>query len=169
MQILVNLVSNPLLMVFLKFHNMNRKKKFLMSPLNSNSKIFTLQQVKTMLQSQFKNVQFSFLLFFNLCSDVLSILLKISVLSFFLSFFLYAVFNNVQVSSLSFFFFPSFFYCPVRFCFGFHFLFTFFFIFFFIINCSFNVPFFSTLYLPLCLYLNTITIGPPPSLFNFSL
>ena len=30
-------------------------------------------------------------------------------------------------------------------------------------------PFFSTLYLPLCLYLNTITIGSLPSLFNFSL
>ena len=29
--------------------------------------------------------------------------------------------------------------------------------------------FFSTLYLPLCLYLNTITKGSPPSLFNFSL
>ena len=29
--------------------------------------------------------------------------------------------------------------------------------------------FFSTLYLPLCLYLNTITIGPLPSLYNFSL
>ena len=44
-----------------------------------------------------------------------------------------------------------------------------FFFFFFIINCSFNVPFFSTLYLPLCLYLNMITKGSPPSLFNFSL
>ena len=94
-------------MVFVKFHNMNReKKKFLMSPLNSNSKSFTLQQAKTILQSQFKNVQFSFLLFFNLCSDVLSILLKMSVLSFF--FFLYAVFNNVQVFFLFFFFFSIF-------------------------------------------------------------
>ena len=50
-------------MVFVKFHNMNGKKEILMSPLNSNSKIFTFQQVKTMLLSQFKNVQFSFLLF----------------------------------------------------------------------------------------------------------
>ena len=118
-----------------------------------------------MLQSQFKNVQFSFL-FFSIY--VLSILLKMSVLSFFL-FFPYAVFNNVQVSS--FFSFRLFFYCPVRFCFCFHFLFTFFFfLFFFTINCSFNVPyFFSTLYLPLCLYLNMITKGSPPSLFNFSL
>ena len=70
---------------------------------------------------------------------------------------------------LLFLFFPSFFYCPVRFCFCFHFFKFFFLIFFFIINCSFNVPFFSTLYLPLCLYLNTITIGSLPSLFNFSL
>ena len=109
--------------------------------LNSNSKSFTLQQVKTILQSQFKNVQFSFLLFFfNLCSDVLSILLKMSVLSFF--FFSYAVFNNVQVSSLSFFSFRLF--SIVLYVFVFVFIFfLFFFIFFFIINCSFNVPFFQ--------------------------
>ena len=157
-------------MVFVKFYNMNRKKNFLMTPLNSNSKSFTLQ-VKTILQSQFKNVQFSFLLFFNLCSDVLSILLKMSVLSFL--FFLYAVFNNVQVS-LSFFFLFLFFFCfsPFSLSCSFLFLFWFSFLFssfFFIINCSFNVPFLSTLYLPLCLYLNTITIGSLPSLFNFSL
>ena len=146
-------------MVFVKFHNMNRKKKFLMSPLNSNSKIFTLQQVKTMLQSQFKNVQFSFL-FFNLCTDVLSILLKMSVLSFL---FFFSICCVQQCSSFfSFFFFPSFFPLSCRFLFLFSF-------FFFIMNCSFNVPFFSTLYLPLCLYLNTITIGSLPSLFNFSL
>ena len=123
-----------------------------MSPLNSNSKIFTLQQVKTILQSQFKNVQFSFLLFFNQCSDVLSILLKMSVLSFFL--FSYAVFNNVQVS-LSFFFLFVFFCfspfslsCSFLFWFWFSFLFSFlFFHFFFIINCSFNVHFFFQPYI----------------------
>ena len=49
------------------------------------------------------------------------------------------------------------------------FLLFFSFFFFFIINCSFNVLFFSTLYLRLCLYLNMITKGSPPSLFNFSL
>ena len=138
-----------------------------MSPLNSNKLKnfhFTTSQNNVTITVQKCSVFFSS--FFNLCSDVLSILLKMSVLSFFT----YALFNNVQVSSLSFFFFPFFFSCPVRFCFCFHFLFTFFFqFFFFIINCSFNVPFFSALYLPLCLYLNTITIGSLPSLFNFSL
>ena len=81
------------------------------------------------------------------------------------------MFNNVQVS-LSFFFLFVFFFVFLHFSpfslfwFWFSFLFSFF---FFIINCSFNVPFLSTLYLPLCLYLNTITKGSPPSLFNFSL
>ena len=120
-------------MVFVKF----QEKKILMSPLNSKS--FTLQQVKTILQSQFKNVQFSILLFFNLCSDVLSILLKLSVLSFFLHMLCSIMFKFL----LLFFFFPSFFYCPVRFCFCFHFFL--FFSLFFIINCSFNVPFFFNL------------------------
>ena len=88
-------------MVFVKFHNMNRKKRISNVAFKLKlKKFFTLQQVKTILQPQFKNVQFSFLLFFNLCSDVLSILLKMSVLSFFFS--PYAVFSNVQVS-LSFF------------------------------------------------------------------
>ena len=153
-------------MVFVKFHNMNREKNFLMSPLNSNSKIFfTLQQVKTILQSQFKNVQFSFLLFFNLCTDVLSILLKMSVLFFF--FFLYAVFNNVQVSSL-FFSFRLFSIVPYVFVFVLI-IFYIFFHFFFIINCSFNVSFFPNLIsTSLCPYRNTITIGSLPSLFNFS-
>ncbi len=125
-----------------------------------------------MLQSQFKNVQFSFLLFFNLCSDVLSILLKMSVLSFFLfSYMLCSTMFKFLFLFFSFFFLFLHFHCPVAFCFcfGFHFFLLFFFFFFFIINCSFNVPFFSTLYLPLCLYLNTITIGSLPSLFNFSL
>ena len=106
-----------------------------------------------MLQSQFKNVQFSFLLFFNLCTDVLSILLKMSVLSFF--FFPYML-CSTMFKFLLFFFLRLFFLLSCTFLFLFSF---FFFHFFFIINCSFNVPFFSTLYLPLCLYLNTITIG----------
>ena len=131
-----------------------------MSPLNSNSKIFTLQQVKTILQSQFKNVQFSFLLFFQsmLCCTVY---FTKNVCFFFLFFPLYAVFNNVQVS-LSFFFLFVFFFvflhfhCPVAFCFcfGFHFFFLFFFHFFFIINCSFNVPFFFQPYI----YLSVFTL-----------
>ena len=85
-----------------------------------------------------------------------------SVFSFFFLFFLYLMFNNVQVSFL--FFVPFSLSCSF-FCF---FFLLFFLFFFFIINCSFNVPFFSTLYLPLCLYLNMITIGSLPSLFNFS-
>ena len=147
-------------MVFVKFHDMNRKKKFLMSPLNSTQKkIFFTLQVKTMLQSQFKNVQFSFLLF------------SIYVLSikemFVLSFFFFFICCVQQCSSFFFFFsFRLFFYCPVRFCFCFHFFFFFFFHNKLLIQCPF---FFSTLYLPLCLYLNTITIGLLPSLFNFSL
>ena len=115
-----------------------------------------------MLQSQFKNVQFSFLLF---SIYVLSILLKMSVLSFFL--FSYAVFNNVQVSFLSFFlFFPSSLSCSFFFLFVFFFHF---FLFFFHNKLLIQCPFFLTSYLPLCLYLNTITIGSLPSLFNFSL
>ena len=97
---------------------------------------------------------FSFL-FFYFSIYVLSIK-KMFVLSFFFFF-------HMLCSSFFFFFFffPSFFlFCTFLFLFSF---------FFFIINCSFNVPFFSTLYLPLCLYLNTITIGSLPSLFNFSL
>ena len=101
-----------------------------MSPLNSNSKSFTLQQIKTMLQPQFKNVVF-FSSFFNLCSDVLSILLKMSVLSFF-PFFHMLCSTMFKFLLFLFYFFPSFFYCPVRFCF--HFLFTFFFFLFFFHN-----------------------------------
>ena len=120
-----------------------------------------------MLQPQFKNVQFSFLLFFQSMYWCTVYFTK-NVCSFF--FFLYAVFNNVQVSSL--FPFRLFFLLSCTFLFLFSFSFYFFFLsfFFFIINCSFNVPyFFSTLYLPLSLYPNTITIGSLPSLFNFSL
>ena len=120
-----------------------------------------------MLQSQLKNVQFSFLLFFNLCSDVLSILLKMSVLSFF---FFFHMLCSTMFKFLLFLFFLSVF-SIVLYVFVFVFIFLFFLVFhfFFIINCSFNVPFFSTSYLPLCLYLNMITKGSPPSLFNFSL
>ena len=141
-----------------------------MLPLNSNKLKkfhFTTSQNNVTITVQKCSVFFSS--FFNLCSDVLSILLKMSVLSFFFSFFHMLCSTMSKFLLFLFFFFPSFFYCPVRFCFCFHILFTFFFHFFFIINCSFNVPFFSTLYLPLCLYLNTITKGSPPSLFNFSL
>ena len=147
------------------------KKKFsnVAFKLKQTQKFFTLQ-VKTMLQSQFTNVQFSFLLF---SIYVLSIKKKCS---FFLSlFFSYAPFNNIQVTFLSFFFFffpsslsYSFFFL---FFFCFHFFFFFFFFFRFIINFSFNVFsfFFNLISTSLCPYLNTITIGSLPSLFNFDL
>ena len=126
-------------MVFVKFHNMNRKKKISNVAFKLKlKKCFTLQQVKTILQSQFTIVQFSFLLF---SIYVLSILLKMSPLSFFLSFFF---FSYMLCSTMFKFFFLCHFHCPVAFCFCFGFLF-----FFFIINCLFNVPFFPTLYLPL--------------------
>ena len=120
-------------MVFIKFHNMNRKKKILMSPLNSNKlkKFHFTSQNNVTITVQKCSVFFSSFLF-NLCSDVLSILLKMSVLSFFF-FFSYAVFNNVQVS-LSFFFSFCFFVflhfslsCSFLFLVWFSFLFFFFF------------------------------------------
>ena len=136
-----------------------------MSPLNSNKLKnfhFPTSQNNVTITVQKGSVFFSS--FFNLCSDVLSILLKMSVLSFF-----FPICCVQQCSSFfSFFFFPSFFYCPVRFCFCFHF---FFFIFFFhnklLIQCPFF--FFNLISTSLCPYLNTITIGSLPSLFNFSL
>ena len=137
-------------MVFVKFYNMNRKKKFLMSPLNTNSKIFTLQ-VKTMLQSQFKNVQFSFLFYQSMywCT----VYFTKNVCSFFLFFFFpYAVFNNVQVSSLSF-FFSVFFLLSCTFLFLFSFSSFFFFLFFhnkLLIQC----PFFFQPYI----YLSVFTL-----------
>ena len=128
-----------------------------MSPLNSNKLKkfhFTTSQNNVTITVQKCSVFFSS--FFNLCSDVLSILLKTSVLSFFSFFFLYAVFNNVQVS-LSFFFSFCFifcfvflhFHCPVAFCFGFgfHFFFSFFFLFFhnkLLIQCPFFFNLIST-------------------------
>ena len=136
-----------------------------MSPLNSNSKNFSLYN-KSKQYCNHSSKMFGFLFFFL---QSMYCLFTKNVCSFFLFFFSYAAFNNVQVS-LSFFFFLVFFFlflhfhCPVAlcFCFGFHF-------FFFkklLIQCPF---FFSISYLPLCLYLNTITIGLLPSLFNFSL
>ena len=119
-----------------------------MSPLNSkNSQIFTLQQNKTILQSQFTNVQLSFLFFFY----VLSIFLK-NVRSFLSLFFLCVVFNSVKYPFLSSLSFSIVLY-----------------LFFKIINCSFNNPFFKNLIsASLCLYLNSITIGSLPRLFNFN-
>ena len=140
-------------MVFVKFHNMSRKINFsyVTFKLKQTQTFFTLL-VKTILQSQFTNVQFSFLLF---SIYVLSILLKMSVLSFFFFYML----CSTMFKLFSFFFFFVHFHCPVAFCFCFvfHFL-KFFFHHKLLIQC----PFFSPLYLPLCLYLNTITIGSLP-------
>ena len=123
-----------------------------------------------MLQSQFKNVQFSFLLFFNLCSDVLSILRKKSVLSFFFFFHMQC---STMFKFLLFLFFSFRLFSIVLYVFVFVFIFfLLFFLSFFLFHNKLLIQcplFFSTLYLPLCLYLNTITIGPLPSLFNFSL
>ena len=70
-----------------------------------------------------------------------------------------------------FFFLSVFFLLFCTFLFLFSFSFYFFLNFFFHNKLLIQCPlfFFSTLYLPLCLYLNTITIGSLPSLFNFSL
>ena len=87
-------------MVFVKFNNMKQEKKFSNVAFKLKN-FFTLQQVKTILQSQFTNDLFYFLLF---SIYVLSILLKMSVLSFFLSF-LYAVFLSHFHCPVAFFFF----------------------------------------------------------------
>ena len=135
-------------MVFIKFHNMNRKKK-ISNVAFKLKKFFTLQQVKTMLQSQFKNVQFSFLLFFNLCTDVLSILLKMSVLSFFFFFFICCVQQCSSFFSF-FFFFPSFFPLSCTFLFFFSF-------FFFHNKLLIQCPFFFFFFQPY-IYLSVFTL-----------
>ena len=121
-------------MVFVKFHNMNRKKKFLMSPLNSNSKIFSLYN-KLKQYYNHSSKMFSFLFFFF---QSMYCLFKKNVRSFFLFFHMLCstMFKFLLLFFLSVFFLLS---CT------FLFLFSFFSSFFFIINCSFNVPIFSNL------------------------
>ena len=86
-------------MVFVKFHNMNRKKNSNVAfKLKQTQKVSLYNKSKQYYNHSSKMFSFLFFFFFNLCSDVLSILLKMSVLSFFF-FFSYVVFNNVQVSS----------------------------------------------------------------------
>ena len=119
------------------------RKKILMSPLNSNklkNVHFTTSQNNITITVHKCSVFFSS--FFNLCT----VYFTKNVCSFFSFFSLYAVFNNFQVL----FFFSQSFSIVL-----YHFVFVFcfhFFHFFFIINCSFNVPFFSTLYLPLSVF-----------------
>ena len=126
-KIFINLILNPLLIVFVKFHNM-KQKKILMSPLNSTlffTNFLTILNKSTIFticpQSKFTNVQFfSFFFQFMDCAFFLKMVI-------FLCFF-HAVFNSVQVSFLL--SFPLvFFHCLVVF------------IFFFIINCSFTIFF----------------------------
>ena len=126
-------------MVFVKFHNMKEEKKiFLMSPLNSNKLKnfhFTTSQNHIAITVHKCSV---------FCFQSMYYFTK-NVCSFFLFFSICCV--QQCSSSFFFFFFVLFFHCPLAFCFcfGFHIFLSF----FFIINCSFNVPFFSTLYLPL--------------------
>ena len=138
-----------------------------MLPLNSNKLKnfhFTTSQNNVTITVHKCSVFFSS--FFNLCT----VYFTKNVCSFFLFFSLYTVFNNVQVLLFFFLFLCPFFPLSCSFLFLFWFSFFFSIFFFFIINCSFNVPFFSNLiFTSLCPYLNTITIGSLPSLFNFSL
>ena len=145
-------------MVFVKFHNMNRKKNFLMSSLNSSSKFFSLYNKSKQYYSH-SSQMFSFLFFFFSIYVLMFILLKMSVLSFFP----YMLCSTMFKFLFFFFSFRLFSIVLYVFVFCFHH-------FFFIINCSFNVSFFSNLIsTSLCPYLNSITIGSLPSLFNISL
>ena len=143
-------------MVFVKFHNMKQKKKILMSPLNSNKLTnfhFTSQNNITITVHKC-SVFFSLIFFFNLCTVYFT-----KKCSFFSSFFfLYAQFT---VFKFPFFSSLPFFHCPVPFCFSSFFHNK------LLIHCPFF--FFNLISISLCLYLNTITIGSLPCLFNFSL
>ena len=134
-----------------------------MSLLNSNKLKkfhFTTSQNNVTITVQKCSVFFSS--FFNVCTAYLK--KKMFLLSF--SFLYYMLCSTMFKFPLLLFFLSDFFLLSCTFLF----LFSFFFFFFFhnklLIQCPF---FFPTLYLPLCLYLNTITIGSLPSLFNFSL
>ena len=139
-------------MVFVNFHMNRKKKKFLMSPLNSNSINFPLyNRSKQCYNHGSQMFSFLFIFFFNLCTVYLK------KCSFFLSlFFFFFICCVQQYSSVFSFFFLFFFHlhCPVAFFFSFRFfsVFIFFSFFFFsfhnklLIQCPF---FFSTLYLPL--------------------
>ena len=129
-------------MGFVKFHNMNRKKKFsnVAFKLKKTQKVSLYNKSKQYYNHSSK--MFSFLFFFF---QSMYCLFKKNVRSFFPIFFSYAVFNNVQ-ASLLFFFFLFHLHCPVAFFSFYFFLFSFFsFFFYFIINCSFTVPFFFNL------------------------
>ena len=144
-------------MVFVKFHNMKQKK-------NSNV-AFKLKQTQKF--SLYKSKQY-----YNHSAQIFSFLffsiyvLSISLKKMFVLFFLFFPSICCVQKCSSFLSFPllSFFHCPVPF--SFLFLFSFFFHNKLLIHCHF---FFKLISTSLCLYLNTITIGSLPSLFNFSL
>ena len=153
-------------MVFVKFHNMNRKKKIsnvafkLKQPQNfslyNKSKQCYYQSSK-MFSILFFFFQSMYCLFKKKSSFFLSFSFFICCVQQCSSFFFFSFFSSFSPFSLS---------CSFLFLFCFSFLFSF----FSIINCSFNVPCFSNLIsTSLCPYLNTITIGSLPSLFNFDL
>ena len=136
-----------------------------MSPLNSNKLKkfhFTTSQNNVTITVQKCSVFFS--------SFFQSMYCLFKKCSFFLSFFSSFICCVQQCSCFfSFFFFLFHLHCPVAFFFFLFFSVFIFFLFFFHNKLLIQCPFLSTLYLPLCLYLNTITIGSLPSLFNFSL
>ena len=145
-----------------------------MSPSNSNKLKkfhFTTSQNNVTITVQKCSVFFSSFFFLNLCRDVLSILLKMSVLSFFLSFFFSYMLCSTMFKFLLFFFLRLFF-SIVLYVFVFvsiFFLLFFFFSFFFHNKLLIQCPFFFQPYIYLSVFTLTITIGSLPSLFNFSL
>ena len=158
-------------MVFVKFHNMKQEKNFfLMSPLNSNKFFFFFTNFHfTTSQNNIAITVLKCSVFFSFFFQSMYCLYFEKNVRSFLSFSCFFIFFNMLCSTV--FKFPffsslSFSHCPAPFCFCFFFPF---FSFFFIINCSFTVHFFLNLIsTSLCLYLNTITIGSLPRLFNFN-
>ena len=127
-------------MVFVKFHNMNRKKiSNFAFKLKLKKFHFTTSQNNITITVQKCSVFFSS--FFNLCTDVLSILLKMYVLSFVL--FSYMLCSTI-FKFLLFLFSVFFFLLSCTFLFLFSFSFYFFFLFFFhnklLIQCPLSLP-----------------------------
>ena len=134
-----------------------------MSPLNSNKLInFHFTTSQNNITTAVHKCSFFFSFFSNLYTGYFS--KKWSIFSFY---FFFSICCVQQCSSFPSFSLLSFF--PLSCTFLFLFLFSFLFFFFTIINCSFTVLFLNLIPASLCLYLNTITIGSLPSLFNFNL
>ena len=136
-------------MVFVKFHNMNRKKNSNVAfKLKQTQKVSLYNKSKQYYNHSSKMFSFLFFFFFNLCT----VYLKKNVRSFFLFFFFHMLRSTIFKCLFFLFFFFFYLHCPVAFFFLFvFFCFHFFFLFFsfhnkLLIQCLF---FFSTLYLPL--------------------